>query len=367
MLLIHKAGRWLRDHLRLLLVLLAVLATVAAITLIWHIGFKLSLLLAAILWLVGIGSWAVVVRRRKARTVQQASVRPQVSTAVPVHEPNPDTAEFPVVASGMPERPPMYPPVQEEAEEPAMERPPSVEPSRFTRQSGVLRRDELKRVLYDEAHHWYVTFVMYFNPFWGEDHDVTPEMTEQVRQALSSRLNRIILRTMRIVVRIAQVIVALGTLAMLVWLATALFHVGMPLAWFGSRDSVLATVLLLVFQILWGVYIHRLGQRCRLVATDDKLFWIIAQMPWRESGVAVIDREKFEGIAVRQSVLGFLLRFTDFIIRTMEQEERLPAWIRARRAKQLRLVFQWWSYLSEMEAKKRKARPSLPGQVPAAG
>lgn len=237
-----------------------------------------------------------------------------------------------------------------------------IAPSAITLSMGVLDDDELQSVLYDARHHGMVTLQMVFNPFWGEKHDIKPEMTAAVRKVIESKGDEFLRVLLKVAVSLAQIIIAIASIAAVFQITGLVLTVAghrVPFVWLGPVWGTLFTVGLILVQAWWIRYILRLAERCRLIVTHDAAHLVIDQLPWRSSGTTTISRAHFDGFVDSQSVLGSMLGYVDFVIRTREQEERLPAWIRASQPDRLKQVFKYWQHTNRVEAAARLANQPL--------
>jgi hypothetical protein len=229
----------------------------------------------------------------------------------------------------------------------------------ITREYSGISRDELHTVYYDEPHHWIVTLAMVFNPFWGRDNDVQPDMSQALRAKLNSKADEQLVKTLRLVIRLARwvhhAMLILGALGLVVYMIRK-GDIAWPPLWL----PLLLIAVPIVATIPWVLYIRRIAQGCRLVMTKRQIRLVVHQLPWRSNDSTPIAQQVFNAAVVVQTLLGKLLGYVDAIIRTKEQEEPLPAWIRARNAEKLREVLKYWEWEKYVQARaaheKRLAR-----------
>lgn len=219
----------------------------------------------------------------------------------------------------------------------------------ITREFSGISRDELHTVYYDEPHHWIVTLAMVFNPFWGRDNDVQPDMSQALRAKLNSKADERLVKTLRHIIKLARwvhhAMLLLGALGLVVVL-----HRG-DITWLPLWLPLLLIAVPIAATIPWVMYIRRIAQGCRLVMTKRQIRLVVHQLPWRSNDSTPIAQQVFNAAVVVQTLLGKLLGYVDAIIRTKEQEEPLPAWIRARNAKKLRDVLKYWEWEKYVRAR----------------
>lgn len=214
----------------------------------------------------------------------------------------------------------------------------------ITKQFSGLSSDELHEVYVDDAHHWVVTLAMVHNPFWGRDNDVQPDMSAALRAKLSSKMDERLVRWLRRIIRVARYTyyLMLGSgflILLLIKMGSGLQHL-LP-QW-------LPWVLLLVplgLTVPWVWYIQRIAQGCRIVMTKRQIRLVVHQLPWRTNTSTPVSQTVFNTAVIEQSLLGKILRFSDVLIRTKEQEEPLPAWIRAKNIARIKAVLSYWEWL----------------------
>ena len=240
--------------------------------------------------------------------------------------------------------------------------PPTVTPSDFTVSFSGLSGEELKRVYYDESHHGICTLFMYFNPFWGRDNDLRSDLDAETKMKVESGfLQETSLAIIRGVVNLGRyVMLTLIGVSLLMFIATGLLRqlaagstetigkYGMPVFWL----PVLIGALLL--QIPWMMYVIHLAQKCRLVITDRTIIFIVNQLPFRDMDKIPIPADTFIQASPKRTALCWLVRSSHFLISTIEDKERLPGWLYARKREELESVFAWLSYVYQSKHTPRR-------------
>lgn len=211
-----------------------------------------------------------------------------------------------------------------------------------TKQFSGLSYEELQQVYIDEPHHWVVTFAMIFvNPFWGRDNDVQPDMSPILREKLASKTDERLVSLLRFFVGIARIIFycvfGLALACLMAKLFVPVLAQWVP-AWVPAALLLLAAAMI----VPWALYMRGVAQSCRLVMTKRQIRLVVHQLPWRSNTPASVPQRVYNMSVFDKPVLGRLLGFANIIIRTTEQEETLPAWIRARNADGIRRVFRYW-------------------------
>lgn len=232
----------------------------------------------------------------------------------------------------------------------ALEHPGYVKPSDITIRKGGMSDDELRRVIYDEPHHWWTVVMTFTNPMWLADSDVQPESAPVSEGKLDNWLDRIVDSYLRVFVGFMRRYLLLSSLlsvAVLVFFTqsvagnSALEKV-LPAVLTSATfwGSVLITNMTIIS--LWGWYVIRLTHQCRLVVTDWSFRIVIDQLPFRHANVAPLPGDIFTQSSLVRTITAKLFGFGHFIIRSTEDDEPIPFWSYARDWKRLAYIMTWW-------------------------
>lgn len=232
--------------------------------------------------------------------------------------------------------------------------------SRVTIEHSGLSDRELEKVLYDEHHHWTITIVMVLNPFWSRDHDLRARAPKDFEIAQSGTGNKSLLRTIRIFTRLAQVFYAIGCAVLVGVMSLSYFDLlpmGSPFT--GLRMTLLSAGMI-VATMIWVPYMVRVAHGCRLVITEWSIIFLVHQLPWRDNSIQVVQYQNYASSTPQQSPSGWILRFIDLAISTLDPDEPMSGWIKASDFKRLMRVMAYWDLRKRTEQERKYAEMSRP-------